>query len=94
VGRITRFMTIDEVADLVRCEHRTVRRAIKRGELEAAFIGGKWLVRPAAVDSWFEARCAGAAGATDGSGPRVRRITGGRGDRPGSVARLQAIEKR
>lgn len=42
---MSRFLTVQEVADQMRCEHRTVRRAIKRGELEAALIGGRWLVR-------------------------------------------------
>jgi excisionase family DNA binding protein len=53
---VRRFLTIEEVAKVVRCEHRTVRRAIKGGELDAALIGGKWLIRPDAVDSWFESR--------------------------------------
>ena len=31
------------------------------GELEAAFIGGRWLVREEAVDDWFRSRCASPA---------------------------------
>jgi excisionase family DNA binding protein len=54
------ILTIQEVAERMRCEHRTVRRAIKSGELEAALIGGKWLVREEAVDEWFRSRCASA----------------------------------
>jgi len=90
-----RFLTIDEVSKLVRCEHRTVRRAIKRGELDAALIGGKWLVRPGAVDSWFESRRpslappASSARARGASRPRAGAI---RAERPGSVARLQALD--
>jgi hypothetical protein len=30
------ILTVQEVADRMRCEHRTVRRAIRSGELEAA----------------------------------------------------------
>ncbi|MGZ6563818.1 MAG: helix-turn-helix domain-containing protein, partial [Solirubrobacteraceae bacterium] len=41
-----------EVAQRMRCEHRPVRRAIRSGELEAAFIGGRWLVREETVDDW------------------------------------------
>jgi excisionase family DNA binding protein len=52
------ILTIQEVAERMRCEHRTVRRAIRSGELEAALIGGKWLVREEAVDDWFRSRCA------------------------------------
>lgn len=43
------ILTVQEVAERLRCEHRTVRRAIRSGELEAALIGGKWLVREQAV---------------------------------------------
>ncbi len=50
------ILTIQEVAERMRCEHRTVRRAIRSGELEAALIGGKWLVREEAVDDWFRYR--------------------------------------
>ena len=52
------ILTVQEVAQRMRCEHRTVRRAIRSGELEAAFIGGRWLVREEAVDDWFRSRCA------------------------------------
>jgi len=41
-------LTVQEVAERMRCEHRTVRRAIKTGELEAALIGGRWIIRAAA----------------------------------------------
>ncbi len=52
------ILTVQEVAERMRCEHRTVRRAIRSGELEAALIGGRWLVREEAVDEWFRSRCA------------------------------------
>jgi excisionase family DNA binding protein len=52
------ILTVQEVAARMRCEHRTVRRAIRSGELEAALIGGKWLVREEAVLEWFRSRCA------------------------------------
>ncbi len=52
------ILTVVEVAERMRCEHRTVRRAIRSGELEAALIGGRWLVREEAVDEWFRSRCA------------------------------------
>ena len=50
------FLTVQEVANLVRCEHRVVRKAIHRGELEAAMIGGRWLIREEAVNAWFETK--------------------------------------
>jgi excisionase family DNA binding protein len=84
-----RYLTVQEVADLVRCEHRVVRKAIHRGELEAAMIGGRWLVREDAVQAWFDAR-------VQRPGPPVQRQrapkatpqTEGRR----SVARLRAME--
>jgi excisionase family DNA binding protein len=36
------YLTIQEVAELARCEHRTIRRAIRNGELKASLIGGRW----------------------------------------------------
>jgi excisionase family DNA binding protein len=51
----TLYLTVQEVADRMRCEHRTVRRAIRSGEVQAARIGGRWLIPEDAVDAWFEA---------------------------------------
>ena len=51
------YLTIREVAEQMRCEHRTVRRAIKSGELHAAMIGGKWIIREDDVNAWFQSRC-------------------------------------
>jgi excisionase family DNA binding protein len=87
------YLTIPEVAERMRCEHRTVRRAIRRGELEAAMIGGRWLVREVAVEAWFELRkraTVSAPFATEAVVAR-RRPASMVGDWPGSVARLQAI---
>jgi len=53
---VSPYLTIQEVAELARCEHRTIRRAIRSGELKASLIGGRWIVRADAVDEWFEAR--------------------------------------
>jgi excisionase family DNA binding protein len=38
------ILTAQEVAERMHCEHRTVRRTIKSGELKASLIGDKWLV--------------------------------------------------
>ena len=88
------ILTIQEVAERMRCEHRTVRRAIRSGELEAALIGGKWLVREEAVDDWFRSRCASANPFSQS--PRARMPRGGsrRSDATASVERLQAMEGR
>jgi excisionase family DNA binding protein len=91
---VSRFLTVQEVADRMRCEHRTVRRAIKRGELEAALIGGRWLVRESAVEAWFESRARGAVVTVQEPRRRPRRAPPKSVDRAGSVERLEGIDER
>ena len=86
--------TVHEVAERMRCEHRTVRRAIRSGELEAALIGCRWLVREEAVDAWFRARCASPTPLSNSTRRRAPRAGSGRSDGPASVERLQAMEGR
>jgi excisionase family DNA binding protein len=86
------ILTIQEVAQRMRCEHRTVRRAIRSGELEAALIGGKWLVREEAVDAWFHARCATPSPFATALRARTPRQVSRRADGPGSVERLKRME--
>ena len=88
------ILTIQEVAQRMRCEHRTVRRAIRSGELEAAFIGGRWLVREEAVDDWFRSRCASPNPLSRSPRSRTPRDGSRRSDRPASVERLRAMEGR
>jgi excisionase family DNA binding protein len=88
------ILTVQEVAERMRCEHRTVRRAIRSGELEAALIGGKWLVREEAVDDWFQSRCAPPPALPRSSRGRTLRPGSKRSDRQASVERLQAMEGR
>lgn len=38
------FYTINEVADILKVHHNTIRRAIKRGQIKAVFFGNKWLI--------------------------------------------------
>ncbi len=94
------YLTIQEVARLARCEHRTVRRAIRSGELKASLIGGRWIVREDAVEDWFDARANHLAGpsrapqARESGRARRRTPTAGAPARPGSVADLEAIRER
>jgi excisionase family DNA binding protein len=88
------ILTVQEVAERMRCEHRTVRRAIRSGELEAALIGGKWLVREEAVDEWFRSRCASATPFSQAKRARAPRAGSRRPDGPASVERLRAMEGR
>jgi len=91
---VSAILTIQEVAERMRCEHRTVRRAIKTGQLEAALIGGRWLVREEAVDAWFESRCVSPGPFPVPARARARRAGSKRPDGPASVERLRAIEGR
>lgn len=88
------ILTVQEVAQRMRCEHRTVRRAIRSGELEAAFIGGRWLVREEAVDDWFRSRCASPNQFSKAPRARTPRAGSRRADGTASVERLRAMEGR
>lgn len=39
------FYTIDEVAKILKVEHKTIRRAIKRGDIKAMKIGRQYRIR-------------------------------------------------
>ncbi len=90
------YLTVQEVAELARCEHRTVRRAIQAGKLKASLIGGRWIVRDSAVEEWIEGCGNHAAPIANTSQPRRPRMgEQARGSmRPGSVADLEAIRER
>jgi len=48
-----RLLTLQEAAQVLRLNPRTVRGYIQRGEIEAGIIGGRWRFRRAALDSFF-----------------------------------------
>lgn len=50
--------TVDEVAVFCGVSSKTVRRAIERGDLDAARLGGHGAlrIRPEAIDEWFARR--------------------------------------
>lgn len=91
------YLTVQEVAELARCEHRTVRRAIRDGELRASLIGGRWIVKDTAVDEWIEG-CANERRSVMASSPQRRlppkRAQSASSTRPGSIADLEAIRER
>lgn len=51
-----RFLTVQEVADLVRVSSMTVYRLIKAGELPAVRVGRSFRVRESDVDAYLESR--------------------------------------
>ena len=95
----TPYLTVQEVAEMARCEHRTVRRAIRDGELKASLIGGRWIVKVTAVKDWFEACANSRVALPPASQPRPPRSARVRArdklsTRPGSIADLEAIRDR
>ena len=91
------YLTVQEVAELTRCEHRTVRRAIREGELQASLIGGRWIVKDTAVEEWIDG-CANERRPALTPSPARRlppkREPSALSSRPGSVADLEAIRDR
>ena len=51
-----RFLTVQEVADLMRVSTMTVYRIIKSGELPAVRVGRSFRVRDVDVDAYLESR--------------------------------------
>ena len=49
-----RLLTLAEAAEILRLNPRTVRAYIQRGEIEARIIGGRWRIRRADLDAFFE----------------------------------------
>lgn len=39
------FYTIDELAKILKVEHRTIRRAIKRGDIKAMKVGRQYRIK-------------------------------------------------
>ena len=89
------YLTVQEVAELARCEHRTVRRAIRDGQLRASLVGGRWIVKDTAVEEWIDSCANGHRPASTPSPHRLSaRAQSGSASRPGSVADLEAIRER
>ncbi len=55
-SRTARFLTVQEVADLMRVSSMTVYRLIKSGELPAVRVGRSFRVRDTDVDSYLGSR--------------------------------------
>lgn len=91
--RVSAYLTVPEVAERMRCEHRTVRRAIKRGELDAAMIGGRLLISEDAVDAWFDTNRVRPRAAPAPRPEHRPRPLPPHSDAPGSVARLRAMDR-
>jgi excisionase family DNA binding protein len=90
---VSDYLTVQEVADLARREHKAVRRAIKAGRLAACRPdGGRWLIREADARAWIEHRPA-AAERVPAKPRRVRPRRSQSADARNSVAYLKHLER-
>lgn len=92
------LLTVAQVSELVQLDETTIRRAIKRGELQASKPAGQIRIAPDDVDQWLEATRVEPQ--TIAPAPRITAPSAPRAPRPahpaaGSVrARLRADRKR
>lgn len=49
------FLTLQEVAALLKLHPRTVRQYVHRGEIVGRLIGGRWRFRQEDIDMFFDA---------------------------------------
>ena len=49
-----RLLTLQEAAEVLHVNPRTVREYVRRGEIEGRIIGGRWRFRRADLDAFFE----------------------------------------
>jgi excisionase family DNA binding protein len=91
---MTVYLTVREVAAMARCEHKAVRRAITRGQLQAFRPANKLLIREDDAEAWIEDRPAQADSRAKPSPRRdpLRPTMGSQ--RVGSVAELREIERK
>lgn len=84
------YLTIQEVAELARCAHKAVRRAIQAGKLPAFQPAHRLLVREPDARAWIESHevCVARAAPSPAAPGTGRRS----GHKPGSVAKLREME--
>lgn len=88
------YLTVREVADLARCEHKTVRKAIVSGRLLAFRVAARLLIRETDARDWIEASPARTVSrAPDRTRLSSKPTRPNRRSVPGSVADLRAIER-
>ena len=95
INDMTVYLTVREVAAIARCEHKSVRRAISAGRLQAFRPANKLLIREDDAAAWIEGTTAAALSGTGHSSARrsARRVAKG-SQGPGSVAELREIERK
>ena len=90
---MTPYLTVDEVAELARCEHKAVRRAVRQGALRAFQPAKRLLIREDDARAWIESRPV--AGTPPRNPPLPSPRPGSTAPRrAGSVAALREIERK
>jgi excisionase family DNA binding protein len=89
---VDRYLTVREVAELARCEHKAVRRAISQGALRAFRPTRRLLIRAEDAEAWIES-CLVAESPSRHSGTKLAQPPRGRSRDAGSVASLRAVER-
>jgi excisionase family DNA binding protein len=89
---VSPYLTVQEVAELARCQHKAVRRAISQGALRAFRPTKRLLIRADDAEMWIESRVVAEA---PSRGSRLNSATPAAGRKPGagSVAALVEIER-
>jgi hypothetical protein len=92
---LPKMVTVQEVADYARCEHKAVRKAIHEGQLQAFDRNRKLVIRVRDAIAWVESRPARVTTPTPSPTPprapsssRKRRSSA-----PGSVQALREIQR-
>lgn len=60
-------MTVEQAARWIGCDEQgspvvsaaVVLRAVRRGQIRATKVGGRWLLAPEDIDAWLDARTVG-----------------------------------
>jgi len=46
------YLTIDQVAELLKVSAKTIRRLVRRSEIPGFKVGGQWRIKRADIDEW------------------------------------------
>ena len=87
------YLTVQEVAELARCEHKAVRRAIRQGALRAFQPAKRLLIREDDARAWIESRLVAGTPTSSRRPPSPWPGSTSR-QRTGSVAALREIERK
>jgi excisionase family DNA binding protein len=94
-NNVAAYLTVREVAELARCEHKSVRRAIAAGRLRAFQPTNRLLIREDDAYAWIEGwPVARTVSPSDQRRVAVRQRRAPQSQRPGSVGDLRELERK